>query len=230
MPRQLLNDEPLTAQIPADVDQPDKILYGLTARQVAILAATGLGCALSYSLLHSLVPMPLAIAALFPLLTLGVVVTVSRRDGMSLDRLALAALLHTRTTKQRVCADGPVVGPAAFGRARRGRTRSDRRGPRRRAGPGRGPEDPRNGARGPEPRDPRAARRPPRRAHLHLVPAFRAGQRRPDAGRMGRRPRRPRRPGRGCRVRRRRPRHQGVGTHARRRLPGGPATNASTRP
>jgi PrgI family protein len=30
-------------RIPADVDRPDRILAGLTARQVAILAVTGLG-------------------------------------------------------------------------------------------------------------------------------------------------------------------------------------------
>ncbi|MGH3388864.1 MAG: PrgI family protein, partial [Actinomadura sp.] len=37
-----IDDEPLVAKIPADVDRPDKILYGLTARQLAVLAVTGL--------------------------------------------------------------------------------------------------------------------------------------------------------------------------------------------
>ena len=42
------------ARIPADIDTPDKILYGLTARQAAILAVTALGC---YALWRSLGPL-----------------------------------------------------------------------------------------------------------------------------------------------------------------------------
>ncbi|MFC4912260.1 PrgI family protein [Actinomadura gamaensis] len=118
MTRRLMDAEPLTAQIPADVDQPDKIIYGLNARQVVILAATGLVTALGYSLLHALVPFPVTVAALFPMLVFGVVVTLARRDGMSLDRFALAALLHARAAKQLVRTEGPVSAPPAWCRMR----------------------------------------------------------------------------------------------------------------
>ncbi|MCP2342001.1 PrgI family protein [Actinomadura rupiterrae] len=110
----LADDEPLTARIPADVDQPDKILYNLNARQLAILAVTGLVCALEYAALHAIMPLPVLAAALFPVVALGAVLTVARRDGMSLDRFALAALLHTRSPKQQVAAETPVEAPPAW--------------------------------------------------------------------------------------------------------------------
>ncbi|MCP2342939.1 PrgI family protein [Actinomadura rupiterrae] len=113
-----MDAEPLTAQIPADVNQPDKIIYGLTARQVVILAGTGMGCALGYSLLHALVPLPVLVAALFPVLAFGAVLTLARRDGMSLDRFALAALLHARGAKQLIRAEGPALAPPGWCRMR----------------------------------------------------------------------------------------------------------------
>jgi hypothetical protein len=37
-PEKPLTDGPCRARVPADVDAPDKVLYGLTCRQLAILA------------------------------------------------------------------------------------------------------------------------------------------------------------------------------------------------
>src|SRR5689334_14224629 len=54
------------ARIPADVDQPDKIVYGLTARQLAIVAVA---VAIGYGIVKGLagvVPQPVVIAVLIP--------------------------------------------------------------------------------------------------------------------------------------------------------------------
>ncbi|HEX4816985.1 MAG TPA: PrgI family protein, partial [Nonomuraea sp.] len=71
--------EPLIAHIPADISQPDKIAYGLTARQIVIVAATGGLAALVYYLCHDLVPVLVLAGALRPLLAVGLVVALGRR-------------------------------------------------------------------------------------------------------------------------------------------------------
>ncbi|MFI0352839.1 PrgI family protein [Actinomadura sp. 9N407] len=104
-------DEALTAKIPADVDQPDKILYGFTARQLAVLTSTGLVASGLYLAVHSWLPFAAVIASVLPVVALGCVVTVARRDGMSLDRYVLAALRHLQLPKTRVTTESEVVEP-----------------------------------------------------------------------------------------------------------------------
>ncbi|MGI5165633.1 PrgI family protein [Spirillospora sp. CA-253888] len=118
MPRHLLDAEPPAARIPADIDQPDKILYGLTVRQTLILAATGLVCAGLYALAEPWLPLPVIAGLLLPVVAFGAVVAVARRDGLSLDRLALSALLHIRTARERVPAGVQVTPPPAWCRMR----------------------------------------------------------------------------------------------------------------
>ena len=55
------------ARIPADVDQPDKIVYGLTARQLAILSAAAAAGYGIFKTLGSLLPQPVLLALLVPL-------------------------------------------------------------------------------------------------------------------------------------------------------------------
>ncbi|MBA9003086.1 PrgI family protein [Thermomonospora cellulosilytica] len=111
-------DEGLTAKIPADVEQPDKILYGLTARQVAILAVTGLVATWGYMALGDRLPFPLVAALLLPVVGGGAVLALARHDGMSLDRYLLAALVHLRSPKERVSAPEGVQPPPVWCRVR----------------------------------------------------------------------------------------------------------------
>ncbi|MBO2454357.1 PrgI family protein [Actinomadura barringtoniae] len=117
MTRQL-DEPPLTAKIPADVDQPDKLMYGLTGRQLAILAATALASFGVFTAVRAWLPLPVVVAVVFPVVAAGVVVAVARRDGMGLDRFALAALAHGRTPKERVTATDGVAPPPGWCRMR----------------------------------------------------------------------------------------------------------------
>ncbi|MEV1321241.1 PrgI family protein [Micromonospora arborensis] len=96
------------ARIPADVDTPDKIVYGLTARQLAILAVAAV---LGYGIVRSvgtLLPQPVLIAVLTPLAGAAIVLALGRRDGLPMDAWLIAALRHTRSPQR--------LAPAAAGR------------------------------------------------------------------------------------------------------------------
>ncbi|MFF0861415.1 PrgI family protein [Nonomuraea sp. NPDC003560] len=109
---------PLLARIPADINQPDKIAYGLTVRQLLIVALTGGIAAAVYYLFHQLLPVVILAAILLPLIALGLAIALGRRDGLSLDRFALAALLHFRANKRLVAAPDGVSRPPRWCRLR----------------------------------------------------------------------------------------------------------------
>lgn len=109
---------PLLARIPADINQPDKIAYGLTIRQLLIVALTGGIAAAIYYLFHQLLPVVILAAILLPLIALGIAIALGKRDGLSLDRFALAALLHGRASKRLVAAPDDIAGPPRWCRLR----------------------------------------------------------------------------------------------------------------
>ncbi|MET7671720.1 PrgI family protein [Micromonospora luteifusca] len=95
------------ARIPTDVDTPDKIVYGLTARQLAILA---MAAVLGYGIVRSvgtLLPQPVLIAVLTPLAGAAIVLALGRRDGLPMDAWLMAAVRHTRSPQR--------LAPAAAG-------------------------------------------------------------------------------------------------------------------
>lgn len=102
------------AKIPANVDQEDRVLLGLTARQAGILATTAVALYLLFQASRPLVPplvfLPLAAVIL---VLVAVAVTMSR-DGLSLDRFALASLRHARAPKQQVLAPEGIGCPPTF--------------------------------------------------------------------------------------------------------------------
>ena len=100
-------------RIPADVERPDRILAGLTARQVVILAGIVLVLYAGYTLTRTLLPPVVFAIAAFPVAAAGGVLALASYDGLSADRLAAAALRFARTPRRQVPADGPV--PAAPG-------------------------------------------------------------------------------------------------------------------
>ncbi|MFI6396176.1 PrgI family protein [Nonomuraea sp. NPDC050540] len=109
---------PLLARIPADINQPDKIAYGLTIHQLLIVTLTGGIAAAIYYLLHQLLPVVILAAILLPLIALGIAIALGKRDGLSLDRFAWAALLHGRASKRLVAAPDGIAGPPRWCRLR----------------------------------------------------------------------------------------------------------------
>jgi hypothetical protein len=106
------DQEPLRARIPADVDRPDKIMFGLTARQLLILTVAGLLLYVAWSALLPVVPAPLLAAASIPLAAVAFGVAVGRRDGIGLDAWLVAAIRHRRSPRRLVPATGEELVPA----------------------------------------------------------------------------------------------------------------------
>ena len=94
----------MSVRIPADVDREDRILAGFTARQVAVMAVTGLVLYGGWQATRAVIPVIAYVAVAVPI---GVAVTalvVVRRDGVTLDRLLLAALRQRMQPRRRVAA------------------------------------------------------------------------------------------------------------------------------
>lgn len=89
-------------RIPADVDRPDRLVAGLTGRQLVILAAAGLVLLAGWAASRAWLPAPVFIVAAAPAASAAVVLAVGRRDGLPADRLALAALRHVRSNRRLV--------------------------------------------------------------------------------------------------------------------------------
>jgi hypothetical protein len=85
MNRQDPQEDVPRAAVPADVDAADKIAYGLTARQLVILAVAGLAGYGAFQTLARWLPPAAAAAAMVPLAGLAVAVVLGRRDGLPLD-------------------------------------------------------------------------------------------------------------------------------------------------
>lgn len=97
-------------RMPADVEREDKILAGLTVRQLAIIGVPGVGLWAAYSGLGHLVPPIVFVVAAVPVMGAAVAAALARRDGLSLDRLLLAAFRFVRSPKRRATGT-PVPAP-----------------------------------------------------------------------------------------------------------------------
>ncbi|MCO1593750.1 PrgI family protein [Micromonospora sp. RHAY321] len=83
-------------RMPADVDAPDKVLYGLTFRQLAILAVAALAFYGAWRALHQLLPAPVFVGGAVIVGGLVFGIAVGRRDGLPLDVWLLAAVRYCR--------------------------------------------------------------------------------------------------------------------------------------
>ncbi|MEV0406625.1 PrgI family protein [Actinoallomurus sp. NPDC050550] len=79
-------------RIPADIDREDRILANLTARQVAILGGAGAALWAAFMATRHLIPPLVFLACSVPFASVAVAFALVRREGQSLDRLALAAV------------------------------------------------------------------------------------------------------------------------------------------
>jgi hypothetical protein len=95
------NNEPTPrAGVPADIGAPDRIAFGLTFRQIAILGAAGLGGWFVYTRFGHLLP-PIAWLVLgIPLGAVVIVVALGRRDGLPLDVWLRHGFALTRAPKR----------------------------------------------------------------------------------------------------------------------------------
>ena len=107
----------MRVRVPADTDRPDRILAGLTARQLAILGTAGLGAWTLLVTAQRALPLPLAAALAAPVALAGLALAVGARDGVGLDQLALAWLRFARGPRRLVPApEGAPALPAGSGR------------------------------------------------------------------------------------------------------------------
>jgi hypothetical protein len=91
-------------RLPADIELEDKLAFGLTARQLGLLAVTALLTYTFYLLAASRMPLPAAAALCAPVALVGIVLALGRRDGLPADRLARLALRQLGSPRRRVLA------------------------------------------------------------------------------------------------------------------------------
>ncbi|THV35708.1 PrgI family protein [Glycomyces buryatensis] len=82
--------------VPADIDIQDRVLFGLTVRQLLMLAPSGLAAALVWQSLSSLLPLELVMPLACIPVALSAAVAIGRVDGIGLDRLFAAAAVMPR--------------------------------------------------------------------------------------------------------------------------------------
>jgi hypothetical protein len=90
------------ARIPADIEAPDRILWGLTTRQVAIVAGAAAVAYLLWQAVGSRLPLPVFAVAAIPILGLAAALAMGRRDGLPLDVWLWAAVAFRRGPHRQV--------------------------------------------------------------------------------------------------------------------------------
>ena len=108
------DDPPASTPIPADIERPDKILAGLTARQAAILATAAVIIWAGFEATRRLVALPVFAVLAAPLAVAAAALVMGQRDGLTLDRLLAAAWRHARSPRRLVTAPGGIPAPPAW--------------------------------------------------------------------------------------------------------------------
>lgn len=97
-----MSEEP--ARIPADIDRDDRIVAGLTARQLLLFAAAAFVLYTLWTATRAFVPLGVFAIMAIPFAAATIVFVLGRRDGVSLDRLLVAALRQHLTPRQHIAA------------------------------------------------------------------------------------------------------------------------------
>jgi hypothetical protein len=100
--------------IPADIDQPDKIVAGLTARQTVIAAVAALVIWAGYGTTRHLLSLPAYAALAAPIALIATALVIGERDGLPLDRLLAAAWRWQRAPHRLVTAPEGLPAPATW--------------------------------------------------------------------------------------------------------------------
>lgn len=91
-------------RIPADVDREDRVIGPLTARQLLILAVSAIVLYGTYTITRAFVPLSVFLVFAIPLGATAAFLALGQRDGISLDRLVLAAVRQRMSPQHRVAA------------------------------------------------------------------------------------------------------------------------------
>jgi hypothetical protein len=106
------------ARFPADVNREDKLVWGLSARQLGELGA-GVAAALLLRSGTEALPLPFSAGVSLLPLVVAAFLALGRQDGLSGDRFAVAWLAHRRRPSLLVPAgQGVIAPPAGFGDVR----------------------------------------------------------------------------------------------------------------
>ena len=92
-------DTTARAVVPADIAEADRIAFGLTFRQLAIIGAFGLAGFGCYRTFGPLLPPPVWIVAGIIVFAAAVVVALGRRDGLPLDEWLRHGVTLSRTPR-----------------------------------------------------------------------------------------------------------------------------------
>ena len=98
-------------RIPAEVDREDRVLANLTARQVAILGGTAAVLWAAYMATRHLIPPLVFLICAAPVAAAASAFALVRRDGLSLDRLAFAAVRQRLAPRRYVPGGVPETPP-----------------------------------------------------------------------------------------------------------------------
>ena len=106
-------------RVPANVELEDRLAFGLTGRQLAVLAATVV-CAYGLeSLLAALLPTPVALAAALLVGAAGITLALARHAGLRGEQLALALARFALAPRRLVLAPDGLPGPLPGAHAQR---------------------------------------------------------------------------------------------------------------
>ena len=110
-----MSDEvPGSVPIPSDVERPDKILAGLTARQAAIAAVAAVIIWAGLQATRHVLPLPAFAALAAPVGLIATALVIGERDGLPLDRLLAAAWRQRRAPRRLVTAPEGIPAPPAW--------------------------------------------------------------------------------------------------------------------
>ena len=98
-------------RLPADVELEDRLAFGLTFRQLVILAAGALVAYSVYVFAASLLPAPLAVALATPIALAAGLLAIGRFEGLPADRVALTAARFLRSPRRHVLAPEGLAPP-----------------------------------------------------------------------------------------------------------------------
>ncbi len=94
----------MNVRVPADVDMPDRIFAGLTARQLVVIGAHVLVIWALYASLAGRVPVAFIGALALPVAVLGAAWAWGKPEGTSFERLAASAAWHLLAPRRRILA------------------------------------------------------------------------------------------------------------------------------
>ena len=98
-------------KIPADVELEDRLAFGLTGKQLLILAGSALAAYGVELALSPLLPTPLALAAAVVAAAGGIMLALARHDGMAGDELAISVARFLLAPRRRLLAPEGLPAP-----------------------------------------------------------------------------------------------------------------------